>query len=225
MSFEVLESSKYYQDWLSCTQSCLLFLSGVTELEGRNARGYTHSWLSPAATCITKEMRNQGQKVAYYCCHPDVSAERHASKDVIATMVYQILEWKPKLLRHKYQQFQKIVQREEWQVGDNRKVVEDLFQMMHEVLGEVKDFGTIFIVLDRVDLCDWELGRGMSELVKLVLDDLMKVKIMVVHNPTFGKMWDTDEVDEKAPGRVMVHQEWNQRRLTPLEMQRAHSAY
>lgn len=118
------------------------------------------------------------------------------------------------------------MQSEAWQAENENKIIPDLFRMLREVLVEVKDLGTIFIILDRVDMCGWKLHRIMDALVGLVLDDLWKVKIMIVHNPVGSdEKWEMEEMDEKALSRIMVHQEWHQRWLTPLELQRAHSAH
>ena len=162
MSPKLLNDSPHYQKWLGHTESCLLFLGGHTQLEGRNGRGYTHSWLSPVTSYVTEDMRNHGQKVVYYCCHPGNSAERHQGKDVIFSIAYQMLEWKPEILRWKYQQFKTIARSKARYAERETEVVTTCFQVLREVLVEMKDLGMVFIVLDRVDQCDWKLQLMMG---------------------------------------------------------------
>lgn len=217
MSPELLSTSEAYQKWRDSAQSSLLLLSGRTASEGRNSRGDTHSWLSPTTTYVAEEMREQGQPVAYYCCHPDIRAETHPGKDIISTVIYQMLEWKPDILRRRYQQFRSMVQSQEWQNREDESAsMEVMFRLVREILHEIKDLGTIFVVLDRVDLCSWKLHHVLKALVALVLDESLHLKIMA----TARDYWDIEGVEETAPGRVVVQQDWDQRQLTAQELRR-----
>ena len=63
----------------------------------------------------------------------------------------------------------------------------------------------------------------MTALMGLVLDEeLGNVKIMT----TAAEYWDAEslELEETASSRILAHQGWNQRLLTPMEMHQAHSA-
>ncbi|KAL9118252.1 MAG: hypothetical protein Q9187_005208 [Circinaria calcarea] len=226
MSPGLLSTSEAYQKWQDSAQSCLLLLSGRTASEGRNSRGDTHSWLSPATTYVTEELRKQDQRVAYYCCHPDLRAEDHSGKEIISTIIYQMLDWKPAILRHRNQQFRSVVQSPAWQdPGDESASIEIMFRLVREILAEIKDLGRITVVLDRVDLCSWELHHIMKALTGLVLDESWHLKIMATM-ATARDYWDVDDLDDTASGRVLIHQGWDQRQLTPQEMQkRLHSPH
>ena len=163
--------------------------------------------------------------VGYYCCHPGPRAEieKYPGKDIIAAIVYQILGWHPEVLRRKEQQFRRIVRSEEWGSQNGVVNLKITFQLLREVLVELKDLDTIYIVLDRIDLGSWKLDRVMNALTDLVLDkELGKVKIMT----TAADYWDAEslELDETARSRVLAHQRWDQRLLTSTEMHRARSA-
>ena len=224
MTPSLLSTSLAYQSWQRSTQSCLLLLSGHTALEGRNGRGYTHSWLSPTTTHVTEELHEQGKLVAYYCCHPGPRPEKIIrGKDIIAAVVYQILEWHPEVLRRKEQQFGVMVRSEEWRSQNEGETLEISFRLLREVLVELKDLGTFYIVLDRIDLGSWKLHRVMTALMRLVLDEQVgNVKIMT----TAAEFWDIEslELNETVRGKVLAHQEWNQRLMTPMEIHQARTA-
>jgi len=212
MSPTLLRTSEAYNKWQDAVGSCLLVLSGRTVPDARTSRGYTHSWLSPAPTHIAEELRKDGRLVAYYSCHPGVRAEEHTGKEIMSTIAYQILEWKPDILRRKDQQFRSILQSEIWSNPANEKAAVDLvFQFLREVLLQITALGTVFLVLDRVDLCSWKLHHVMAALVDLVGSESCAVKIVVVLD-TAREEWDVDHVEESALDRVMVHQAWDQRR-------------
>lgn len=217
MTPTLLSSSLAYQNWQAATHSSFLLLSGRTVPEGRSGRGYTHSWLSPATVNVVEEMRERGGLVAYYCCHPDLRAEIHEGRNIIEGIVYQMLERKPEALRRKGQQFRAMVRNEAWRTQDESAGVKLTFQLLREVLLELKEPGTIFIVVDRIDLGSWKLHRVVAALVGLVLDEeLGNVKIMA----TAAEYWDVESLEEKVPdSHVMADQGWDQRLLGRMEIQ------
>lgn len=111
---------------------------------------------------------------------------------------------------------------------------------------DLPDESILVIVLDRIELCDWKLSVLMNALVELVYsptapptstskDELLcthkpiTIKIMVVLDPVRG-YWDAEEIKrekERMDGNssscssrnAILYQEWNQRALSPLEMQ------
>ena len=222
MTPTLLSGSSAYQNWQAATHSALLLLSGSTAPDGRNSRGLTHSWLSSATTYVVEEVRERGELVAYYSCHPGLRAEPHEGRDIIAGLVYQMLERKPEVLRRKEQQFRTMVRSEAWRNHEGESVtVEITFQLLREVLFELKELGTIYIVVDRIDLASWKFHRIMSAFVELVQDESSAhVKIMA----TAARYWDDEGVEESARQRVMTQQGWDQRLLSPMEIRRARSA-
>ena len=223
MSLDLLNTCDEYLRWRNLSQSCILVLSGRTASDGRNSHGYTNSWLSPATVQVTEEERNEGRKVAYYCCHPDIRAESHQAKDVLLSLMYQILEWKPDVLRHKNQSFLSSVRSEAWrESASDKEAINAVLRMLREVLRELKDVGIITIVVDRLDLCEDELFIVMDALVDFIgsiVDESYVVRMMVVLDPAHG-YWDAENLGAKNAERVMLRKDWNQRQLSPLEMQR-----
>ena len=110
---------------------------------------------------IVEIMREQGQKFAYYSCHPGIRTlpgESHPGLQVILSIVYQILEWKPDILRQRYQDFRTRVENDEWRYQDDHTIVmKNVVHLLRDVLLEMQSESTIFIALDRLDLCDWKL--------------------------------------------------------------------
>ncbi|MCJ1252165.1 hypothetical protein MMC30_009404 [Trapelia coarctata] len=229
MSPELLNTSEEYRKWQSITQSCLLVLSGRTVIEGRNSHGLTHSWLSPATIHVAEEAAIDGKKVAYYCFHPDNRADIDPKKDFLSTLICQILEWKPSILRRKNQHFLSVVSSKEWGDRETHKTALAVrFSLLREVLVEMKDLGSITMVLDRIELCNWKLLVLMHALVgfvaSLTVDDCCVVKIMVVLD-TAKEYWDAESLEEKDADRVMLYQRWDQEQMSPLEMQKRFYSY
>ncbi|MCJ1438053.1 hypothetical protein MMC27_007440 [Xylographa pallens] len=228
MSLDLLNTCDEYLRWRNLSQSCILVLSGRTASDGRSNHGYTNSWLSPATVQVTEEGRNEGRKVAYYCCHPDIRAESHRAKDVLQSLIYQILEWKPDVLRHKNQSFLSSVRSEAWRESASEKeAINAVLRLLREVLTGLKDVGVITIVVDRLDLCEEKIFVVMDALVDFIgsiVDESCVVKMMVVLDPAHG-YWDAENLEGKHAERVMLRQDWNQRQLSPLEMQRKKQSY
>ena len=227
MNPDLINSCEEYQRWCSQSQSCLLVLSGRTATDGRSSHGYTHSWLSSAAVHVAEEGMREGGKVAYYCCHPDMRSESHRAKDVLRSLIYQILEWKPDVLRHKNQSFLSSVRSEAWRTpATDDEAIKSVLQLFREVLVELRDVKSITVVVDRLDLCEEKLLVLMDSLVGFITgltDESCVVKMMVVLDPANG-YWDAETLDEKDAEKVMLRQGWNQRQLSPSEMQkRMHS--
>jgi len=218
----LLRTSEAYHKWQDQVGSCLLVLSGRTVPAARARSDFTHSWFSPAATHVAEELHKDGRFVACYSCHPDVRALEHTGKEVLSAIIYQILEWKPAILGRKEQQFRSMLQSEAWtNPGSNpaneKAAVKLIFQLLSEVLVEMQDLGPLFLVLDRVDLCSWKLNYMMAALVDLVGNNSCTVKILVVLDTARGE-WDVDYMEESVLDRVMVHQAWDQRKLSRGEV-------
>lgn len=221
MSPELLDTSKTYKKWQSTENSCILVLRGSTAKEGRSTSyGYTNSWLSPAAVHVAQEATKAGQKIAYYSCHPNIRAGGPPcrGKNLLSSIIYQILKDNPTILRSKNQSFRSMVSSEDWQDSKNdQAAVKVMFGLLREILSAMKDLSdqksTMVIVLDRIELCDWKLRFLMNALVELVQQHCstttpphpltskdefcsvgaITIKILVILDPTSEDHWDADE--------------------------------
>ena len=222
MSPSLLGTSASYNRWQESAESCFLILSGKTLSEGRNSRGFTHSWLSPAAIHITEKERAENGRVAFYSCHPGTTAERHSGREIISSLIHQMLEWKPDVLRRKFQQFLLEVKSDAWRDRENEnQALGIMFQLLRQIILEVHELGRIYVVIDRIDLYSWNLRKMMKGLVELVTDQPYMVEVMAVLDPDRG-YWNPGEAieEEEALSRIEFHQEWNQRQLSAQEIQR-----
>ena len=220
MTSDLLSTSSAYQKWRDCTTSCLLYLSGMTKAESRNLGGSSHSWLSPSTTFVTEQERRQGRKVAFYSCHPDIQGSRHSGKDIMSTLIYQVCEWYPNILRCKAEEIHAIEEHEMWQrQTDERILIKTMFQLLRIVLSEIKDVGPVFLILDRVDLCDWcdwGFERLLTAFANLTVEKLCNIKIFIT--ATSGNDWNTDSLEETVLTRVMRHQNWTQQQLSQFTL-------
>jgi hypothetical protein len=219
-----LQSCPSYQSWIASTESSLLFLSGGTAHEGRRLKGLTHSWLSPAAIYIAEDLSREERNVVFYCCHPELDSKTVPTKQVISSIFLQILKWKPHLLREKAVQFHSAVLSDAWRDASNEKImVSTMVRLLNDLLATVKDLGTTFIVIDRLDQCESPLRIVVDELLHLVSDAACDVKLAVIAETSYGRGdWHPEylQEDEFALERVFTRKDWNQRRMTHQEMSR-----
>ena len=223
MSVDMLDTSHAFRKWKEYPGASVLYLSGLTQTAGRNSLGYTHSWLSPATTHVVSMMRNQGCKVAYYCFHPGVRADPHDARlgtDLIASVTYQVLEWKPNIVRNKHESLRAMIDSDSWQKPeDDDAAIEFAFRVLREVLNGTMDLGTVFMILDRVDLCSWRLPLLVRQLTQLAKDSESTLKVMCTSSSSLVSHWDPDDTARNAEKGIFAHSNWDQRQLSSLEKQ------
>ncbi|KAH0543405.1 hypothetical protein FGG08_002263 [Glutinoglossum americanum] len=225
MTPELLNEEETYLDWLNSADSCLLILSGITMAEGRLQGGAaTYSWLSPATVFIAEKAQSEKRLLAYFCCHPELRAEDHPlAQDVISHLAYQLLVQRPEILRYKYSSFCSIAQ-ERWQSTDPKISVKLMARLLRETLMELEKLGdtkTVYIVLDRLDQCEWtsaakpkcKIRDVLDELAKLVADENCSVKVAIVTGAMDQQEWDVDHLGEKVSRHVRWKIGWRQKKL------------
>ena len=184
--------------------------------------GLTHSWLSPAAIYIAEELTKDGRNLAFYSCHSELESKSSSAKQILSAIIMQILKWKPIILRDKGIQFHTSVLSDAWQDSRNEKVmVRSMIRLLRDILAEVKELGTNFIIIDRLDQCESEIRIVMDEFAGLVGDKSCDVKIMIVAETSYGRgEWRHEflKEDDYALDRVFVHKGWNQERITSQQI-------
>ena len=202
----------------------MLFLSGRTAREGRYLKGLTHGWLSPAAIYLVEDLAREGINVAFYSCHPDLEGKPASLKHIISSIVLQVLKRKPQVLREKAVQFHSAIRSDPWLEANALKTqARAIMKLLGSVLEVVKDLGTTFIIIDRLDQCEGQFRVVMDELVRLVGDPTCNVKLAIIAETSFGGgEWKSEYLPEGEyrVDRVFNHQDWNQRLLTNQEMAR-----
>ncbi|KAK3319661.1 hypothetical protein B0T19DRAFT_432835 [Cercophora scortea] len=220
-----LEENPSYQQWLKQTKSTLLFLSGYTAYAGRKLKG-THSWLSPAAIYIAEDLTHQGANVAFFSCHPDFDNPRVPGETMLSSLIFQVLQWRPAVLRNKDAEFRHILSTTP---QDKREC--GLVTLLAALLGEMQDLKTVYLVIDRLDWCrapdEYDCDRPIdtitNELARLVTEmgsSEMCVKVAIVAETSGGEgNWHSSFLPERefAKERLFVVREWNQRSLSPRE--------
>jgi hypothetical protein len=222
MSRSLLEKTEFYRSWISSTESSMLFLSGRTAIEGRRYKGLTHCWLSPAAIYITDELTHKDIHVAFFSCHPDLDSKSVPTKQIISSIILQILKRKPQILREKGVQFHSAALNNPFKNSDNAKTqARTMVKLLSDVLAAVKDVGKTFIVLDRLDQCEGKFDFLMDELLRLIGNPACNVKIAIIAETSIGGgEWHPEYLPggEYKLDRVFRHQNWNQSTLTNQEI-------
>lgn len=207
-----------YQQWLHHPQSSMFFFSGCTAPEGRKFRYYTHSWLSPAAIYISEDLARQNEKVAFFSCHPGIETTHISGETVLSSLILQVLQWRPEVLREKETQFVAT-----FKSSHHRTKEHMLVDLLGEVLLEMRDLGRVYIVLDRLDCCESKIDNITNELTRLITvlgspDFTLKIAIVAETSGGEGN-WRFEYLPEHefATDRLFVVKDFNQRRLTTSE--------
>lgn len=234
MTRTLLESLPAYKSWFASSESSVLLLAGETNTNARAGRGYTHSWLSPATLFAVDILRENDERGAYYCCHPgartdDNDLDTYLAKDLLIKLSYKLLESQPKVLRRKMAQLQSIVTQPFWTLLDPQKLenrrleswelkerqrsaLASWFSLLREILEELKEENGegkfTYLIIDRMDLVEMKVSYFMDELVKLVRNENVRVKILAVLDTVRGE-WDEDL--SVVDARVLVVQGLDQK--------------
>jgi hypothetical protein len=234
MTRTLLESLPTYKSWFASSESSVLLLAGETNTNARAGRGYTHSWLSPATLFAVDILRENDERGAYYCCHPgartdDNDLDTYLAKDLLIKLSYKLLESQPKVLRRKMAQLQSIVTQPFWTLLDPQKLenrrleswelkerqrsaLASWFSLLREILEELKEENGegkfTYLIIDRMDLVEMKVSYFMDELVKLVRNENVRVKILAVLDTVRGE-WDEDL--SVVDARVLVAQGLDQK--------------
>jgi hypothetical protein len=223
MSQASLETCSEYLRWRESSDSGLLFMSGCTAWYGRRLTGYVHCWLSPAAIFIAEEALREGAKVAFFSCLSDLWPDFISVNTLLSSIIIQALSWKPETLRKNDQDFRRIL-RSTADGSDGGPSTRALVDLLQGVLAQLRDMGTLYIIIDRLDRCAEDSAQKLMDLlarvVTVVGDASFRVKIAVVVETSGGaEGWRhhyLSEYDCKL-GRLFVRQAWDQTKLTPYE--------
>ncbi|TVY81584.1 hypothetical protein LSUE1_G003620 [Lachnellula suecica] len=224
MSPEMLQSSDPYQKWITSTISSMLFLSGRTAIEGRHYTGWGQSWLSPAAIYIAEDLAWRKAHLAFFSCYPGLESRSICAKQIISSVAVQILKQHPQVLRENAVQLHTLALSDPFRNDSERKAQNQAAtKLLRDVLTPVRDLGTTYIILDRLDKCQGKFNILMDELVKLVGDPSCDFKLVIIAETSLGGgEWHPEQLpdDSYSLDRVFTCQDWNQSRLTNLDLNR-----
>ena len=189
-----------FSRWENSRKSSLMLLHGTTAI----TRG-DYSWLSPSVFHLITHYQQQGKTVLFHCCHNSVFMEKdtpiHA---VISSLVYQVLESTPILLRDG-SRFQEIMSKSsspQWHESSSN----DAWKVLQVLLGLVPE---VYILLDRVDRILGSAYRFLSSLVNLIQSSHSMIKVFLVASSNRqghpeGKM--TEQLLESTGEELGAHQ-------------------
>ncbi|KAL9631610.1 MAG: hypothetical protein Q9164_005790 [Protoblastenia rupestris] len=215
MSPDVLESSTEFQSWKACSDPSLLVLAGVTAPEGR-AYESTWSWLSPAALHIAQTQSTKTRKIAFFSCHPNVNPEKVSVGLVLSSLLYQVIAWKPEILRHRIGEFDSVVRSDRWNAKDARERSDYQIGILKKLISELLIDEEIVFVLDRIDLYqDHPKSRFLQSIQNLVGSSSSRLKVLII----MEKLWDDidrgvcrDLVSSGGKCRTFSRLNWDQGR-------------
>ncbi|CZR59497.1 uncharacterized protein PAC_09389 [Phialocephala subalpina] len=194
-SEELLSSSKEVKSWSESNISQLLIVAGRNEPSTLERDDL--SWLSPAAMGIVQQLRDNGETVVYYLCQESSwQSKELLPQEILASILYQILQKEPQVLQDDSYAFLSA----QFEEKDIRMLDLDvLVDAMVQVLRLPRHSKRIYIVLDRIDRCKEESVRKVGflmSLLKLVARTKgFYVKVLVIINKLY---WQTLDKDWKA---------------------------
>jgi hypothetical protein len=176
------QKSPEYKKW-EAARSSLLVLHGAND--GRIVE-IGASWLSPVAVdqvCVlNEELSGPKCSVAYCFCQ-----ETDTPQNVICTIIYQLLQQRPKVLREGSDlEFIKL------RIGGKEGSRENLDQL-REVLLRIVDRidNTVYLVIDRPELCGRNMEtRLLRTIFRIVKEAKTEVKVLVVARQ---ELWDAEK--------------------------------
>ncbi|KAI3323399.1 hypothetical protein HD806DRAFT_84955 [Xylariaceae sp. AK1471] len=146
-SLDMLTRDKAYQLWNTSKGNCCLVLNGRT-----TAAQTSFCWLSPASMGLASALREEARhrvdvsRVAVaeiYCQKKDLMPGNVKQKSVIVSLILQLLEADPTVLRD-VDQFERLHNR-------LNKPFSDVDQILKLLVETMLSFDTVYVVIDRVD--------------------------------------------------------------------------
>lgn len=211
MTLESLQNETYFEEWKTNHSPKLLLLGGTTNRESRSY-ACSYSWLSTAAADIANSFGTDGQKVAFFTCHPDIwTTETTSIHEVIASALFQIAKFDPPMLRDKLFRHSSSSLLSDWKAQD-----EDFSDMVNFAskaleIASANQHGVIYIILDRLDVCDSSPMNNLHCLKDIVASTSCKVKILATWNTVDDSIKGTCEDFSKfskglATAKMELHQ-------------------
>ncbi|KAI1873284.1 uncharacterized protein JN550_003537 [Neoarthrinium moseri] len=220
-----------YAEWRDKDSCALLYINGSTDLGGQKLRSM-HSWLSPAAIHAAEDLRDRGEKVAFFSCCPTLDPARVPPRDIFGSLILQVLSWNTEVLRDKNAEFRRLASHKTIELDQ----VQTLSLLLGTAISEVASKENVYIILDRPDCCQMtenSIDSGglvmpvetvMNALVKLLLEAQktgLRVKILAVVETSQGKgNWRYDFLPGSGDVTELVLDpgHWSQRKLTSSEL-------
>lgn len=220
MTSSRLKEEDSYKAWHAADHSALLILAGRTYEESRSGPNGC-SWLSSAAVCVADDVRDERKPLAFWTFYPDFWRREESCilHDAMAWLVFQIIQWRPSILREHYTKLKHLLNLEEWTQHDSTKAIDVMFKALTEILGRVGHEETVHLILDRCDQCHLSQSYHLRKFVKLVQNLAIRVKILLIMDSTFSPGLSPsvfNELSGEAPGRVFGRIDWNQDRESVL---------
>lgn len=164
------------QDWES-KNPLLLVLFGSNEA-GLNT--VSHSWLSPVAIDLIKDLIEKNHTVAY-----DVCTRSSTLVGILSRLIFQLLEKNPSVVRKGNDLHN--IETQLSRKGADR--VKSLLKALSRVISLHNE--QVFIVVDRPDLCEEESpAEYIRAMFSLVEDAASSLKIVLVQR---SEMWDVEK--------------------------------
>ncbi|KAK2021281.1 hypothetical protein LX32DRAFT_605024, partial [Colletotrichum zoysiae] len=218
---QAVENDAIYQEWLVCSQSRVLVMSGANDNLGAH-----HCWVSPVALNMVARLRSDKGLADLNICVfylLGLRDEEDTWDHVISFLIYRLLELNKRALRNEEQCRQLWADLQSYAElrADSAKtkpkdVTEKLERIALRALSMFDAGKTIWIILDRVDRCHVMPGQSrktnrkggrslLRMMVHLAEKSSVTVKVLAVVNRADWHIEDqADELDGNIAGSMVV---------------------
>lgn len=222
MDWDILAEEASFHRWWNTESSSLLFLSGKNWITVNNS---TLSWLSYAAVLLTQKLLQDNRNVAYYFCQADnmlTDRRRRTIQDLMASLLYQIANSQPKLLRSGVEAIRDAIASDEWNSEDEEVALEVIAALFIEVLSTLDSDEEFTLVIDRIDQCRWSseiedsgssIENALLWLLHVVREVPCSIRIVVItYSTSMGDLSHSirNRLQKRGGERYIERTDWHQ---------------
>ncbi|KAL8829319.1 MAG: hypothetical protein Q9170_006224 [Blastenia crenularia] len=180
MTSKLLISDAAYRNWRLCASSCVLVIAGSTALQGRAPQSQSGCWLPPAALHVFDILQPEDTtKVIFYTRQPDFKESVTSLRQVVSSLVCQVLAWGPEIVRHTFKELRLTVESDAWSSKDSDVAIACQIGPPTRVISLLPVDKKVTLILDRLDLCREHTHRILQALQSLFEHQPNGVKILI----------------------------------------------
>ncbi|KAF1969456.1 hypothetical protein BU23DRAFT_557637 [Bimuria novae-zelandiae CBS 107.79] len=177
MSWPVLKKEKKFSQWLEKEESSILLLGGDNWSDSSST---VLNWLSLASVLVAQAHSDATFRLNYFCQtdYANSRSGRRSFSAVIRNLVYQFAEQRPQALHERREFILEALRSVPWNSTEYSVSFDALAQLCINLFSMCQAGESLTIVLDRLDLCQWNHGTGTSALYEAIcaLQDIIRHK-------------------------------------------------
>ena len=119
----------------------------------------------------------EGKMTVFHSCHADRNPGKARTGFILSSLLHRLIALKPDMLRHRMKDLRNKIQSAEW-TSPNSTIY--CFDVLKGVIESFPKESEIYVVLDRMDLCNESKGRFILALERLIEGSPITLKVILV---------------------------------------------